>query len=75
MDKLPWSRVNYDRLWLVTVPDWSVARQRLVQRHQEAGITATPEAALARAEENDRPNGELVLATLRPNVRKIQLVA
>ncbi|RKP08998.1 P-loop containing nucleoside triphosphate hydrolase protein [Thamnocephalis sphaerospora] len=75
LDRQPWSSVAYDALWLVDVEDWSVARDRLVRRHQEAGIVNSAEEALARAEGNDRTNAELIEAMRRPNVRLLRLAS
>ena len=55
--------------WFVDVqPD--VARERLALRHLHAGIEKTMEDAVARAEDNDLPNGRLIRSKLiTPDVR------
>lgn len=62
LDKLPWSTAAslMDLRWFVQV-DYEVARRRLVARHLEAGIAATPEEADKRATQNDLVNGEEIL--------------
>ncbi|KAK5112091.1 hypothetical protein LTR85_011672 [Meristemomyces frigidus] len=42
----------------------SLAKQRLPKRHVTAGIEATLEAGEKRAEENDLPNGDLIMSSL-----------
>lgn len=55
--------------WFVDVPA-AVARERLAARHLQAGIEQTMERALARADENDVPNGEHIRRKLiEPSVR------
>jgi pantothenate kinase len=41
-----------------------IVRTRLAQRHLAAGIETSMPAAVARAEENDIPNGELIRSLL-----------
>jgi pantothenate kinase len=54
--------------WFVDAPV-DVVRNRLAQRHLAAGIETSVEAAIARAEENDIPNGELIRSLLvKPDV-------
>jgi pantothenate kinase len=54
--------------WFVDAPV-DVVRDRLAQRHLAAGIETSVEAAIARAEENDIPNGELIRSLLvKPDV-------
>jgi pantothenate kinase len=38
LDELPWSRVSYNDIWLIQLPSWQIAYDRLVYRHQEAGL-------------------------------------
>jgi pantothenate kinase len=46
-----------------------VVRDRLAQRHVAAGIETSKAAAVARAAENDIPNGELIrLLLVKPDV-------
>jgi pantothenate kinase len=46
-----------------------VVRDRLAERHLTAGIETSKAAAIARAEENDIPNGELIRSLLvKPDV-------
>ena len=49
-----------DEKWLVTA-DWDVIKTRLTDRHLRAKICATYEEALARANENDIPNGRYII--------------
>lgn len=54
--------------WFVDAPV-DVVRDRLAQRHLGAGIETSKAAAVARAEENDIPNGELIRSLLvKPDV-------
>lgn len=54
--------------WFVDAPVDTV-RTRLAQRHLAAGIETSMSAAVARAEENDIPNGELIRSLLvKPDV-------
>jgi pantothenate kinase len=34
----PWSQVPFNALWCVQVEDWQIAHDRLVKRHQAAGL-------------------------------------
>lgn len=54
----PWEEAarQLDERWLLTV-DESTARERIAARHIRAGICATREAALHRADANDLPSG------------------
>jgi pantothenate kinase len=47
----------------VDVPS-DIAKQRLVTRHLRAGIETTEEAAVARVEENDLQNAEMIKSKL-----------
>jgi hypothetical protein len=48
----------------------ATALDRLVDRHIQAGIETSREAALARTLENDMPNGDMIRALLiEPTVR------
>jgi len=57
-----WTAVSslFDMRWFVEV-DEELAKHRLAKRHVAAGISATLEEGLARAEGNDIPNGRFVL--------------
>jgi pantothenate kinase len=60
-------RLMFNR-WFVDAPV-NVVRERLGQRHLAAGIETSMEAAIARAEENDIPNGELIRSMIiKPDV-------
>ncbi|CAJ2503066.1 Uu.00g104600.m01.CDS01 [Anthostomella pinea] len=61
-DEEPWADIagNVDERWLVRV-DEEIARQRVAARHLRATIEPTMEAALARADYNDIPNGRYVM--------------
>lgn len=55
--------------WFVDAPV-EIVRDRLAQRHLAAGIETSKSAAIARAEENDIPNGELIRSLLiEPDVK------
>ena len=57
----------FDELWFVEV-DRGVARERLIARHLKAGLADTREAAAKRADENDLPNGDYLIANgLKPH--------
>lgn len=57
--------------WFVDASS-QVALDRLVERHLQAGIETSREAALARALENDIPNGDMIRSNLiEPTVRII----
>lgn len=72
LDRNPWRRAAglLDELWFVDVPDLSVARARLAERHVRAGIAATREEGDRRAVENDLVNGEEILR-LRARVDEV----
>ncbi|KAG9191003.1 hypothetical protein G6011_09091 [Alternaria panax] len=66
----PWNQIAEvcDERWFVDAPVETV-RTRLAQRHLAAGIETSMSAAIARAEENDIPNGELIRSLLvKPDV-------
>ncbi|KAL6412523.1 nicotinamide riboside kinase [Ilyonectria robusta] len=67
----PWRKIADmadDRWFVNVVPE--VAKERIVQRHLEAGIEKTREAAILRTENNDLPNGEHIRSNLiEPNIR------
>ncbi|CUS14629.1 unnamed protein product [Tuber aestivum] len=57
----------FDELWFVEV-DRGIARERLIARHLKAGLADTREAAAKRADENDLPNGDYLVANgLKPH--------
>lgn len=57
-----------DETWFVDL-DQALARDRVAKKHVHSGIETTMEAALARAEMNDLPNGDEVRKRLiRPMV-------
>lgn len=69
-DKEPWNEIStlVDETWFVDV-DPATARDRVAKRHVQSGIETTMEAALARADANDIPNGKEVRERLiRPKV-------
>ncbi|RPA95552.1 hypothetical protein L873DRAFT_1812663 [Choiromyces venosus 120613-1] len=51
----------FDERWFVEV-DREVARERLIARHLKAGLAAMREEAAKRADENDLPNGDYLIA-------------
>jgi len=51
---------SFDQLWLAEVPR-EIARQRLVARHLAARIVQSVEEGERRADENDLPNGDLII--------------
>jgi len=55
----------FDMRWFVEV-DEELAKTRLAKRHVAAGISATLEEGLARAEGNDIPNGRFLLQNRVP---------
>lgn len=62
-----WTAVSalFDMRWFVEV-DENLAKQRLAKRHVAAGISATLEDGVARAEGNDIPNGRFLLENRVP---------
>ncbi|KAH7029492.1 P-loop containing nucleoside triphosphate hydrolase protein [Microdochium trichocladiopsis] len=74
-DEEPWRQFStlVDESWFIDV-DANVARRRIAQRHLESGIESTLEAALARVDSNDLPNGEEVRTKLvTPTVRVLSV--
>ncbi|KAI4937239.1 uncharacterized protein J4E92_001969 [Alternaria infectoria] len=66
----PWDQIAEmcDERWFVDAPVDTV-RERLAQRHLAAGIETSMSAAIARAEENDIPNGDLIRSMMvKPDV-------
>ena len=55
----PWNEATeiLDERWFIKV-DKDTAKERVIQRHIQAGISKTEEEAAKRFEENDWPNGE-----------------
>ncbi|ORY57442.1 P-loop containing nucleoside triphosphate hydrolase protein [Pseudomassariella vexata] len=69
-DEDPWRKIAgmVDETWFVDV-DRDIARNRVARRHIRSGIETTWNDALARAEDNDIPNGDDVRRTLiKPHV-------
>lgn len=65
LDVEPWKRAAecWDLRWFIdTTPQ--IARERLTRRHVESGICANAALAMERADTNDLPNGEWILAHL-----------
>lgn len=60
-----WGTISalFDELWFVSV-DREVARKRLIARHLAAGLADTLEGAAKRADENDLPNGDFIVANM-----------
>lgn len=60
-----WGTISalFDELWFVSV-DREVARKRLIARHLATGLADTPETAAKRADENDLPNGDFIVANM-----------
>lgn len=56
--------------WLITVAK-DIARLRVANRHVRAGLADTEEKGLDRADFNDMPNGDFVLANSLPPTRII----
>uniref|UniRef100_A0A914QK41 Phosphoribulokinase/uridine kinase domain-containing protein n=1 Tax=Panagrolaimus davidi TaxID=227884 RepID=A0A914QK41_9BILA len=46
--------------WLI-IADWEIIKERLIQRHLNAGICSNFDEALKRANENDIPNGKYII--------------
>jgi pantothenate kinase len=59
-----------DELWFVEV-DFAVARERLAERHVRAGIASNEDEAKKRADENDLPNGKVIVDERLPNITEI----
>ncbi|CAG8725473.1 14125_t:CDS:2, partial [Acaulospora colombiana] len=71
----PWKTAGnlLDERWFVEV-DIQDARERIVKRHVETGVTSTTELAIQRAEANDFPNGEFVIANMLPPTRQFKSI-
>lgn len=71
----PWKTAGelLDERWFVEV-DIQDAKERIVKRHVETGVTSTTELAIQRAEENDFPNGEFVIANMLIPTRRFKSV-
>ncbi|KAJ4984567.1 nicotinamide riboside kinase [Stagonosporopsis vannaccii] len=65
LNEKPWNKITSlcDEKWFVDVPP-EIVRDRLAARHLAAGIEASYEAAVQRAETNDIPNGEMIRSLL-----------
>ncbi|RKP27391.1 kinase-related protein [Syncephalis pseudoplumigaleata] len=74
LDEPPWRDVPFDDLWLIELPSWQIAHDRLVLRHQSAGLAENGERARQRVEQNDWLNAQHVLSSCRPGTRRIELV-
>lgn len=61
----PWDQICdlVDDTWFIDV-DRDIARDRVARRHVESGLETNMEAALARAEANDVPNGDEIRTRL-----------
>uniref|UniRef100_A0AC34FP37 NB-ARC domain-containing protein n=1 Tax=Panagrolaimus sp. ES5 TaxID=591445 RepID=A0AC34FP37_9BILA len=57
-----WCEISkeFNQKWLITA-DWEIIKERLIQRHLNAGICANYGEAIARANENDIPNGHYII--------------
>lgn len=66
--------VLFDELWFVSV-DREVARKRLIARHIATGLANTLEAAAKRADENDLPNGDFIVANMMAVHRVIRSIS
>ncbi|KAM0808903.1 hypothetical protein AB5N19_09246 [Seiridium cardinale] len=71
LDKEPWSKAAelMDLRWFVHV-DREIARQRLAERHRQAGLAENKEAGLKRADENDLLNGDYLEEFMVSNIDK-----
>ncbi|KAG6828412.1 hypothetical protein H0H92_008076 [Tricholoma furcatifolium] len=71
----PWSEAGLllDERWLIQV-EIDKAQQRLVKRHVVTGVAKDMEEAIWRAEENDKPNGQLIIANMLEPTRIIQSI-
>ncbi|KAH7304273.1 phosphoribulokinase/uridine kinase [Stachybotrys elegans] len=73
LDDDPWRQIAniVDDRWFIDVNP-QVALERLVTRHIQAGIETSRDAAVARALENDIPNGDMIRSKLiEPTIRII----
>lgn len=70
-----WGTISalFDELWFVSV-DREVARKRLIARHLATGLADTPEAAAKRADENDLPNGDFIIANMMAVHRMVRSI-
>ncbi|KAF8474898.1 P-loop containing nucleoside triphosphate hydrolase protein [Kalaharituber pfeilii] len=64
---------SMDQIWFIEVPR-EVARRRLIARHVAAGIVKSGAEGAARADENDLPNGDLIIKNLLPVNKTIPYV-
>ncbi|KAK9458675.1 P-loop containing nucleoside triphosphate hydrolase protein [Lipomyces oligophaga] len=65
----PWDSIAclMDELWFVRV-ERDIARQRIIHRHLQAGLASSETDAAKRADENDLPNGDYIIAhSLKPH--------
>ncbi|KAF2015185.1 nicotinamide riboside kinase [Aaosphaeria arxii CBS 175.79] len=70
LDEMPWRDIASlsNEKWFVDIPA-EVARDRLAKRHLAAGIENSFAQAVARAEANDLPNGDMIRSRLiKPDV-------
>ena len=59
-------RPYFDELWLLDI-DFTLAEKRIVARHIQSGICKNETEAKQRWEDNDKPNGKLLLEKLNQN--------
>ena len=64
LDQSPWNDIEWDELLFLDCP-WHIARERLIRRHQQAGICDNGTEARIRVDFNDMLNANLVLETMR----------
>jgi len=71
----PWNEISslVDDTWFIDVQP-ELARLRIAQRHVQAGVEPDMLHALARADQNDMPNGARIRTLLIPPRYKIQSV-
>ncbi|KAG8815269.1 hypothetical protein FRC19_001135 [Serendipita sp. 401] len=71
----PWRSASelLDERWFVEV-DINEAKERIVKRHVETGVTLTMEQARERAEQNDFPNGDFVITHMLEPTKIIRSV-
>ncbi|KAI9592566.1 P-loop containing nucleoside triphosphate hydrolase protein [Syncephalis fuscata] len=74
LDESPWSEAPFDAIWFTQLSNWQIAYDRLVKRHQEAGLAHNEEQAQQRIDQNDHLNAQYLLASHRKETRIIELI-
>ncbi|KAK0561805.1 hypothetical protein OC844_003031 [Tilletia horrida] len=76
LDTGEWARASrtFHERWLIQT-DRAIARQRLLVRHVQTGVAADEAEAGWRADHNDLPNGDYLLAHLQEPILRLDSVA